>query len=398
MPIWSAERLAALRNDTPGCERRVHFNNAGAGLMPRLVIDAIKDHIDLESDIGGYEAGDARAAAIEDSYRAVAELVGTRPANIAFVENATVAYAQALSAIPFEFGDVLVTTTNDYISNQIMFLSMARRFGIEIVRAPDTEAGEVDLDGLRATIDRYGPRLVAVTHVPTNSGLVQPVEQIGAVCREFETLYLVDACQSLGQCTIDVASMGCDFLSATSRKFLRGPRGAGFLYASDRALQMQLAPLFLDMQGAVWEEADRYEVVPTARRFENWEFAYALVLGTGTAAQYAIDVGVDAVAKRTAILAASLREAVAAHGFRVLDRGSTQCGIVTVEVPTWEAADFHRALERRGINSAVSTRGYAVIDYDRKGVEWAIRLSPHYYNTEDEVELVASTLAELASP
>ncbi len=236
MTFWSTERIDHLRSETPGCAHRIHFNNAGAGLMPQPVIAAITEHIDLEAEIGGYEAGDARLEAIDASYRAVATLLNTASRNIAFVENATVAYAQALSSIPFEQGDVLLTTTNDYVSNQIMFLSLVKRFGIEIVRAPDTESGEVDIDGLRAEVAERKPRLVAVTHVPTNSGLVQPVEAIGAVCREMETLYLVDACQSVGQRVIDVEAIGCHFLSATSRKFLRGPRGAGFLYAADSVL------------------------------------------------------------------------------------------------------------------------------------------------------------------
>ncbi len=395
MTFWSTERIDRLRSETPGCAHRIHFNNAGAGLMPQPVIAAITEHIDLEAEIGGYEAGDARLEAIDASYRAVATLLNTASRNIAFVENATVAYAQALSSIPFEQGDVLLTTTNDYVSNQIMFLSLVKRFGIEIVRAPDTESGEVDIDGLRAEVAERKPRLVAVTHVPTNSGLVQPVEAIGAVCREMETLYLVDACQSVGQRVIDVEAIGCHFLSATSRKFLRGPRGAGFLYAADSVLDQGFEPLFIDMQGGLWTDSDTYEPVPTARRFENWEFAYALVLGTGAAAEYAIAIGVSEIASRTAELATRLRSVVSDAGLRLLDRGAERCGIVTVEIPGWDPELFHGELESRGINAAVSTRGYAVIDYDAKGVEWAIRLSPHYYNTEAEVDRVVEVLEEL---
>ena len=396
MTALTPDRIAALRDETPGCANRIHFNNAGAGMMPQPVIDAIKGHIDREAATGGYEAGDAAADAIQASYRAVATLLTAKPRNIAFVENATVAFAQALSAIPFERGDVLLTTTNDYVSNQLMFLSLAKRFGVEIVRAANSESGEVDLERLRAEVAGRRPRLVAVTHVPTNSGLVQPVEAIGAVCRELETMYLVDACQSVGQRVIDVEAIGCDFLTATSRKFLRGPRGAGFLYVADSILEQGFEPLFIDMQGGLWTDAHTYELVPTARRFENWEFAYALVLGTGAAAEYTMSVGMERIAPRTTALAARLRSAVANLGFRVLDRGSERCGIVTAAIPGWEAEPFHAALERKGINSAVSTRGHAVIDYATKGVEWAIRLSPHYYNTEEEVDQVAGALAELA--
>jgi len=395
MTPWPPSRLESLRADTPGCGQRIHFNNAGAGLMPKPVLGAIKRHLDLEATLGGYEAAHARAQEVAQAYRAVADLVHAAPNNIAMVENATVAYAQALSSIPFQRGDVIVTTTNDYISNQLMLLSLAKRLGVEVLRAPDTETGEVDLDALRGLIERRRPRLVAVTHIPTNSGLVQPVEAVGALCRAFETLYLVDGCQSVGQRVVDVDAIGCDFFSATSRKFLRGPRGAGFLFASDRVLSAGLEPLFIDMQGAGWTAPDEYARVPTARRFENWEFAYALVLGTGAAAEYAQQVGMAAIAARTTELAGTLRARVVAEGLRVLDRGADRCGIVTIEISGWEPSPFHAALSERGINSTVSRRAYAVIDYDAKGVEWALRLSPHYYNTEDEVDEVVAAVAEL---
>ena len=385
-----------LRADTPGCAKRIHLNNAGAGLMPRPVADAVIRHIELESGIGGYEAADAAKDAVVEAYDAVGSLIGCAPRNVAFVENATVAYAQALSAISFEPGDVVLTSTDDYISNQIMFLALARRLGIEVVRAPNLPEGGVDVDAMTAMIRRRPPKLVAVTQVPTNSGLVQPVEEIGRVCRELELRYLVDACQSVGQLPVDVEAIGCDFLSATSRKFLRGPRGSGFLFVSDRALQSGMEPLYIDMQGAAWTDADRYAPYGTAARFENWEFAYALVLGTGEAARYAAAIGLDAIAGRTKALADRTREQLRDEGLRVLDRGRQHCGIVTVEIPDRDAAAFHSELERRGINTTVSTRAYAVIDFDDKGVGWALRVSPHYYNTEDEIDTAVATIAEMA--
>jgi selenocysteine lyase/cysteine desulfurase len=364
--------------------------------MPAPVLLAMTEHLELESRIGGYEAGDARAAAVEDAYAAVAELLQCRPRNIALVENATVAYQQALSSIPFARGDVILTSVNDYISNQLMFLSLARRFGIDVVRAPEASEGGVDPDAVARLVRERRPRLVALTHVPTNSGLVQPVEEVGRICRERNVWYLVDGYQSAGQMPLDVNAIGCDFLSATSRKFLRGPRGAGFLYASDRALAAGLEPLFVDMRGANWKEADRYEADPSARRYENWEFAYALVLGTGAAVRYALRIGIERIAERTTALAALARELFAAAGFRVLDRGARRCAIVTLEIPGREADTFHRALERLGVNTSVSRRQYAVIDFAEKGVEWALRVSPHYYNTEVEIRRAVALVAELA--
>lgn len=396
MTNFDADLVARLRAETPGCEGRVHFDNAGAGLMPRSVLDAIEEHLELEARIGGYQAADARANEIEACYGDVAALIGAEPRHVAFVENATVAYSQALSAIPFEPGDVILTSRNDYISNQIMFLSLARRLGVEVVRAPDTEEGGLDVERTKALIGERRPRLVAITHVPTNSGLVQPVEALGAACREHGALYLVDACQSVGQLPVDVRELDCDFLSATSRKFLRGPRGAGFLYVGDRVLDSDMEPLYVDMRGADWTGPDEYVRADTARRFENWEFAYALVLGTAAAARLATSLGPAAIAERSGALADRAREGLSEiGGVRVLDRGARRASIVTFDVEGRDAAALHGELSERGFNCTVTRLEYARLDFADKGVTSAIRMSPHYYNTADEVDAFVGAVAEL---
>jgi selenocysteine lyase/cysteine desulfurase len=389
------EDLSRWREETPGCSERIHFNNAGAALMPRPVLDAVKAHLDLEARIGGYEAARAREEAIATFYHDVGSLVGGKAENIAFAGSATLAYSQALSSIPFQSGDVLLTTRNDYISNQIAFLSLRKRFGVEVVRAPDRPEGGVDVDALVRLLERR-PRVVAVTHVPTNSGLVQPIAEIGRACREREILYLVDACQSLGQLPIDVSAIGCDFLSATGRKFLRGPRGTGFLYVSDRALKAGYEPLFIDMRGARWTGPDAYIHRQSAKRFEDWESAWCLVLGCAEAARYATAVSLAVISPRALRLASALREKLAAlPRIRILDRGGELSAIVTLEVPGVEAAPFLAALEERGINGNISLKEYAILDFGEKQVEWALRLSPHYYNTVEEVEVVVAAIGEI---
>ncbi|MCI0490743.1 MAG: aminotransferase class V-fold PLP-dependent enzyme [Blastocatellia bacterium] len=390
--------IERLRAETPGCEERIHLNNAGAALMPEPVKRAILDHIELESRIGGYEAADARREEIESAYKSVARLIGARPRNIAFTENATASYTQALSSIPFERGDVILTTRNDYASNQIQFLSLQKRIGVKIIRAPDAAAGGADVEAMKELIRRRRPRLVCATHVPTSSGLVQNVSAIGQACRDDDVLYLVDACQSVGQMPVDVEEIGCDFLSVTSRKFLRGPRGSGFLYVSDRVLERGLEPLFIDMRGADWIAEDQYSPARDAKRFENWEFAWALVHGTGEAARYAMQVGLEAIRNRVRTLADRLRDSLRAlNGVQVLDRGEELCAIVTAWVEGWEPGAIVAALRERGINTSAQIKIYALIDYDEKGVKGALRISPHYYNTEDEIDRSVSAIRELVS-
>lgn len=389
LPRWRADTPAA----TAG---RIHLNNAGAALMPMPVVNAVRNHLDREMRLGGYEAADEVAGRVAGVYEEVAGLIGAASRNIGLVENATVAFAQALSAFDPGPGDVVLTTRNDYASNQLMYLSLAERRGIEVVRAEDLPEGGVDPASVEALIRQRRPALVAVTWVPTNSGLVQPVEEVGRICAGHDVPYLVDACQAVGQMPVDAPALHCDFLAATGRKFLRGPRGTGFLYVSDRALEAGRKPLYLDMRGADWTGPEAYEVRPDGRRFENWEFAYALLLGLGEAAWYARDVGLETAWARARALAGLLRERLRElDGVRVLDRGAELCAIVTAEVAGRAAPDIVSALREQGINTSAITRVAAVIDMDAKGAATALRLSPHYYNTEAEVDAAVSALAAL---
>lgn len=395
IPTTDPAELRRWRADTPAVEAgRIHLNNAGAALMPLPVFNAVHHHLEREIRLGGYEAADEVAGRIGRVYDELAALLGAPGArSVALVENATVAFAQALSAFDPGPGDVVLTTRNDYASNQLMYLSLAERRGIEIVRAEDLPEGGVDPESVRVLLRRRRPTLVAVTWVPTNSGLVQPVEEIGRICAEEEVPYLVDGCQAVGQMPVDVGRIRCDFLAGTGRKFLRGPRGTGFLFVSDRMLAAGRKPLFLDMRGADWIGADRYELRQDARRFENWEFAYALVMGLGEAAWYARGVGVEAAWERTRALGARVRERLAGmDGIRVLDRGRELCAIVTAEVAGKAAGDVVARLREQGINTSAIDRVSAVIDMDAKGAATALRISPHYYNTEAEIDAALAAL------
>jgi len=389
------DELARWRADTPATSRLVHLNNAGASLMPEPVLAAVTAHLARECEIGGYEASEEEAPHLAAAYEAVAALLGTRAANVAMVENATVAVSQALSAIPFTAGDRLVTSRIDYPSNQIMYLSLAHRLGIEVVQADDLPEGGVDPESVRRLARQPRCRLVSLTWVPTNSGLVQDAHAVGEVCAELGVPYLVDACQSVGQMAVDVARLRCDYLAGTARKFLRGPRGIGFLYVSDRALERGDQPLLPDMRGADWVAPGEYRLAAGARRFENWEFAYALVLGMGEAARYAARVG-PAAFTRGRELAARLRSRLAAlPGLRVLDRGRDLSALVTAEIAGRDAEEIKLALRQRGINTSVSRRKDGLLDMEAKGAASALRLSPHYFNTEDEVDAATEALAEL---
>ncbi|MBL7828259.1 MAG: aminotransferase class V-fold PLP-dependent enzyme [Saprospiraceae bacterium] len=387
--------ISTLRNDTPGCSHVNHLNNAGASLQPRPVLQAVQDHLLLESTTGGYEAADQRADEINGFYGTVARMLNAQARNIAFASSATDAYARALSALNWQPGDVILTTENDYVSNQIAFLALQKRFGVVLLRARDTASGGVDVDHFESLLIQHRPRLAAVTHIPTSSGLIQPVEAIGRICRAHETLYLVDACQSAGQRRLDVQAIGCDFLTATMRKFMRGPRGSGFLYVSDRVLDGGYELLLPDMSGGNWVSPDQYEMAASARRFEYWELPPALILGGKAAVEYAENLGFEWIENQVMQIARFTRETLAQlPGVRVLDQGEQLGGIVTAHASHWNQAEILSKLVKHGINCRISTKQVAQIDFGHKGVEWALRVSPHYYNTEDEIRQLAEVLKQ----
>jgi len=271
--------LDQIRKDTPNCLDKLYFNNAGASLMPKPVMTKIQEYLIEEEKYGGYAAFDRNSAEIQQFYNEIAELIEAKPHNIAFAHSATDAYAKALSAIDFQKGDVILTTADDYVTNQMQFLSLQKRFGIAIKKVRNTENGDIDFEDFERLIAIKKPKLVCVTHIPTNSGLVQDVEKVSEICEREALTFLLDACQSVGQLPVSVAKIKCDFMSVTGRKFLRGPRGTGFLYISDRMLDRGSYPLFIDGAGAIWRSEDTFELIEQGKRFQYWELPYALLLG-----------------------------------------------------------------------------------------------------------------------
>lgn len=387
-----------LRAQTPGCKQKIHFNNAGASLMPQSVIDAMQNYLTFESVTGGYEAADSKADEIAGFYSSTARLLNCKAANIAFASSATNAFARALSCIPFQEGDSILLANEDYISNQIAFLSLQKRFGIQILRAKSKPEGGVDVEDMKRLMDEHQPKLVSLTHVPGNTGLIQPVEEVGKLCAQRNLYYLVDGCQSAGQIPVDVEKIQCDFFTATLRKFLRGPRGCGFLYVSDKIINQKLEPLFIDLRGADWVSADEYAPRMDARRFEDWEMPYALVLGSKAAIDYALQVGLVEIQERNLHVCELIRNEVSQlKGFTLLDIGTPQSSIITMTIANQKAQHVLSSLRKQNINTSIGFRNFALIDFDAKKVEWALRISPHYYNTEEEVNILINSLKTFSS-
>lgn len=373
-------------------DRKLFFNNAGSSLMPNIVVDSMIDYLQQEEQFGGYEVANSNTELLENFYTETAKLINCKPSNIAFMTSATEAFSKALSSIIFKEGDTVITTVDDYISNQITFISLQKRLNVKIIRIKKLENNELDLKDLENLIKQNQPKLVAVTHIPTNSGLIQDIKAVGKICRQYDILYLADCCQSVGQMVVDVEKIGCDFLTATGRKFMRGPRGSGFLYVSDRVLEQDYAPILLDMRGAHWSEYNNYELFKTAKRFEHWEVSYAAVLGMMEAVKYANIIGLNNIENDNKKLAETLRKKLENGGFKVLDIGKNLSSIVTFCGPDNDLDNIQKVLKKNNVFFSVSYKNSALIDFTDKKVDGAVRLSPHYFNTLEEIEKVSDIL------
>ena len=392
------DRVTALRGETPGCAHVAHFNHAGSSLSPQPVLDAVIGHLTLEATIGGYEAAAAASDRLGAVYASIARLLNAAPDEIALVENATRGWDMAVYAIPFEPGDRVLTTQAEYASNLVALLQIARHRGVAVEVVPNDASGQVSLDALKTAMDRP-VKAVFIAHMPTNGGLIQPAAEIGATIRERQpnAWYVLDACQTAGQLPLDVERLQCDVLSATSRKYLRGPRGAGFVYVRRSRIESMEPPL-LDLHAADLISATDYAIRPDARRFENWESYVAGRLGLGAAVDYALDLGLDAIRDRVQRQANLLRTNLTAiDGVTIHDAGLAQGGIVTFSRDGIEAEEIKEALAGEKVNVSLSNIYRTYLDPEQDALGRYVRASVHYVTTDEEIDRLTGVVGALQS-
>lgn len=386
--------IERVRADTRACEELVHLNNAGASLPPAVVTDAVIEQLHKEEMFGGYEVqfGDA-ASKLSDAYVSIATLIGGAAHEIAFLDSATRAWQSAVYAMDWKSGDHIITCEAEYPSAIYSYGYLRKRFGVETTYVGDDEHGQVDLDRLVNAITPH-TRLITATHIPTYSGLINPAAAIGVIANEAGIPFALDACQSVGHLHLDVSTIGCDILTSAGRKYLRGPRGTGFLWLREGLLS-SLKPQFADNFSALWRGGEEFELRQDARRFELFERSTALHLGLGAAAAYANALGTEAIEERIVKLATALRAMLRAlPGVQVQDRGESLSGIVTFTVDGRSSEEVSEFLRREKVNTSVSVANYALRSFPQRGLSSVVRASVHYYNTDEELQRLCDLLSK----
>jgi selenocysteine lyase/cysteine desulfurase len=372
-----------IHADIVGMENRLHFDHAGSSLMPRPVVQCMVDHLELESRLGGYVAQERKSAELAESYSLIAQLIHAQPSEIAILPSATDAWGRAFYSLKLGPGDKVVTAFNEYCSNFVSLLDRQQKSGIEIIVIGPDEKGELDLAAMEAALDDR-VKVIAISHVPSSSGQINPVHEVGKLARRHHIPFLLDACQSVGQLPIDVEAIGCDMLTATGRKFLRGPRGSGFLYIR-KSLQSRLEPVMLTNQAALWVSAHSYQLRTDAQVMEAWERNVAAQLGLAEAVRYLLNIGVKAASDRSHDL----------PGFRLTDPGHKHSAIITCQHDRLSPQEIKVALEQRNIAVQVASVMHTRLDLEARGIESALRLSPHYINHDEDIGLLCEALAAL---
>jgi selenocysteine lyase/cysteine desulfurase len=352
------------------------------------------DFLHEEALYGGYETEAKYRTQLDHTHTLIAQLINAHPDEIALVENASAAWDIAFNGLHFQPGDEVITSEMEYASNVLGLLNAQKMVGIVIKMIPNDAQGNFPLSALEAAITPK-TKLIAVTHVPASSGNVLPVVAIGEIARKHNIVYLLDACQSAGQMPVDVQAIGCDMLAVTGRKYLRGPRGCGFLYVRKQMVN-KLKLLFFDARTVSSMNQQGFVIREDARRFEWFEKHPAVVLGLHKAVEYVLGIGVERIWKRIQHLAFLFRQRLREmDGITVHDQGDELCGIITFSISGVTAAEVRTKLAGKNINVNIGFAKSTLYYMNRKGLDGIVRASVHYYNTEEEIEKVCGELRVL---
>lgn len=393
---FTSQQIEQIRKDTPGAGNKIHFNNAGTSLPVSAVVDTVISYLNEEALMGGYETEEKYQEQLNETYKQIGRLINAGQDEIALVENASTGWCIAFHGIDFKEGDEVIISELEYVTNMIGFMNAQKLYGIRLIVISNDENGNFSLTHLEEAINE-NTKLIAVTHVASATGNILPVEAIGRIAAQHGILYLLDACQSVGQMPVDVQAIGCHFLSVTGRKYLRAPRGTGFLYVK-REVQDKLKTFFIDGHAIEWINEETYQPRNDAKRFEFYEKNRALSLGLGKAVEYATNLGMERIRQRIKFLSELMRSTLSQqNGVKIHDTGTQLSGIVTFSLSNMSCYQVKLRLAAQQINVSVAFPLSTPLFMKKQQLDSVVRASVHYYNTEAEIQLFCEVIRKLSA-
>ncbi len=378
--------IQEVRKDIDSIDQHLFFNSAGSSLPSQSSIRSMISFMKEEAKWGGYKLMMDQHERFQSFYNESSRLINAKPRNIAFQQSATAAFSQAIYSIEWQHNDVILTSQLEYVSNILSIVRLKERFNIEIQYVHADADGLIDINHLEACLLKYSPKAVVLTHIPTNTGVVQDAIKVGDLCQAHDCTYILDACQSIGHIQVDVEAIKCDFLSVTGRKYLRGPRGTGFLYVSDQFIENNNLPLCFDLAGAQWVGPETYKLSDDAKRWEYWEKNYSNLIGITRSISEINAIGIQEIAAYNKKLQLRYREVLSSiDGLKILEESNSSCSIITWRYKDFSKNQMEKVLNRCGVIYSFAMKESALIDMSKKGIDWAVRFSPHYFNTENEI-------------
>lgn len=378
-----------------------YLNNAGAGELSNITLNAMIDYYQYEQKVGAYQAAKDKKDIIDMFYTNVAKLINADDVGeIAFVDNASRGWNLAIRGIELSKNDVIVTLSTEFGTNLITIYDHAMKSGASVRVIPCTDKGKVDIQLLEKVLSEYrGVKVIAISHAVAHGSIVNPVEQIGVLARKYGALYIVDACQSVGQITVDVKEIDCDVLVASGRKWLCGPRGTGFMYIRNKT---NIRPTQLDLASADLILNDDYSVTGVkirqdAKRFEIWERNIASQIGLATAIDIILNVGLDEISRKIKCFSTEIRNAISKNPKLILigseESSSGIVGFIT------KKSDVEKSIldsfVKNGLTISTMSDWDCPLDFPKNGVKTIFRLSPHYYTNIETIELARKIILSI---
>lgn len=376
-----------------------YFNNCGAGLMSPQTLNVIENHLRREIAVGAYRAAQESRIPMEEFYGRVARLLNAAsPNDVAFMDSASRAWNMALYGAELRPGDRVLTLSSEFGTNVLTLFHRARQVGasVEVIQC-DAE-GHFAMDDFAAAIAK-GARMVAISHVVAHASIVNPVHEIGQLTNRYGAIYLVDGCQGVGQISVDVEAIQCDAYTGTGRKWLRGPRGTGFLYVKSSApfrtphIDLSAADLVIGKDGQVVG----VEVRTDARQFELWERSVAGMLGLSSAIGEYLAMQPGYVTDRIQTQADRLRAVVSDNPhLRLLGRRQSESGVIGFYLTEPKREGVVREnIERAGLGISTMSSWDCPLHFPQNGATTIFRLAPHYYTDESSMIAACEVLSQL---